>query len=218
MRIRLESDFDLLPCVFSVNSDARPRMITTALLYFEHISLHKLQRILKETKKTFSFLDPINVSKIEFIYIFAASVIKKIIDKCFDESTFTSSEKRSFIHPSIKRQDLDQDNMANCCPVSNLTFLFKVIEQAKLDQLWKALEENKIIPAHQSAYQRLHSTETALVKFTIILSSAPVKVKPLSWFFLIYQLLLIFLIMRFWLRNYFSVKFMVQHWLFWSPI
>ena len=30
--------------------------------------------------------------------------------------------------------------------VSNLTFLCKVIEQAILDQLWKDLEENKIIP------------------------------------------------------------------------
>ena len=31
-----------------------------------------------------------------------------------------------------------------------------------LDQLWKILEENKIIPVHQSAYWKLHSAETAL--------------------------------------------------------
>ena len=36
--IRLELDFDLCPCVFSVDFDARPRMITTVHLYFEHIS------------------------------------------------------------------------------------------------------------------------------------------------------------------------------------
>ena len=33
-----------------------------------------------------------------------------------------------------------------------------------LDQLWKVLEEHKIIPVHQSAYRKLHSTEAALFK------------------------------------------------------
>ena len=65
---------------------------------------------------------------------------KKIVYKCFDESTFVSSEKRSLIDPSIKRQGLDQDYMANYHPAFNLTFLSKVIEWAMLDQLWKVLE------------------------------------------------------------------------------
>ena len=54
--------------------------------------------------------------------------------------------------------------MANYCPVSNLTFLSRVIEQAMLAQLWKVLEEKTIIPVHQSAYQKRHSAETALCK------------------------------------------------------
>ena len=53
--------------------------------------------------------------------------------------------------------------MTNYHPVSNLTFLSKVIEQVTLDQLWKILE-NKIIPVHQSTYRKLQSTETALCK------------------------------------------------------
>ena len=42
--------------------------------------------------------------------------------------------------------------MTNYHPVSNLTFLSKVIEQAMLDQLWKVLEENKIISVHKPVY------------------------------------------------------------------
>ena len=41
--IRRELDFDLHPCVFSADFDARLMMITTVNLYFEHISLHMLQ-------------------------------------------------------------------------------------------------------------------------------------------------------------------------------
>ena len=51
-----------------------------------------------------------------------------------------------------QRAGLDQGDMANHRPVSNLTFLSKVIEWAMLNQLWKVLEENKIITVHQSAY------------------------------------------------------------------
>ena len=36
--------------------------------------------------------------------------------------------------------------------------------QPDLDQLCKVLKENKVIPVHQTAYQKLHSTDTALYK------------------------------------------------------
>ena len=123
-----------------------------------------MQEIIRETKKTFCFLDPINVARMGSIYLSAAPFIKKIIDRSFDESVFVSSEKRSLIHPSIKKQGLDRDNMANYRPVSNLTFLSKIIERAMLDHLYGVLQDNNIVPVHQSAYQKLHSTETALCK------------------------------------------------------
>ena len=49
--IRRELDFDLSPFVFSVDFNACPRMITTVLLYFENLSLHRLQEINKREKK-----------------------------------------------------------------------------------------------------------------------------------------------------------------------
>ena len=146
--------------------DARPRMITTVLLHFEHIPLQRLQGIIRETKKTFCFLDPMHVSKVESIYRFAAPFIKKIVNKCFGESTFVLSEKRSLIHRSIKGWGLDQDNMTNYRSVSNLIFLSKVTDWAMLDQLWKVLKE-MIIPVDQSAYQKLHSPETNLCQIYV---------------------------------------------------
>ena len=92
----------------------------------------------------------------------AVPFIKKLIDKCFDEAIFISSEKRSLVYPLIKKKGLDRENMANYRPVSNLTFLSKILERAMLDQLDDVFRANNIIPVHQSAYRKQHSTETAL--------------------------------------------------------
>jgi len=49
-------------------------------------------------------------------------------------------------------------------PISNLTFLTKLIERVASAQLTGYLERNELLPQHQSAYRRGHSTETALLK------------------------------------------------------
>ena len=47
-------------------------------------------------------------------------------------------------------------------PVSNLSFISKVIEKAVAHQLNDHLATNDLYEIYQSAYKRLHSTETAL--------------------------------------------------------
>ena len=49
-------------------------------------------------------------------------------------------------------------------PVSNLAFISKIIEKAVVLQLNDHLSTNNLFETYQSAYRRLHSTETALLK------------------------------------------------------
>ena len=52
----------------------------------------------------------------------------------------------------------------NYRPISNLSFVSKLLERVVARQLTTHLESNGLIPALQSAYRRNHSTETALLK------------------------------------------------------
>jgi len=54
--------------------------------------------------------------------------------------------------------------MANYRPVSNVTFMSKIVERAVAKQLHRYLEVNGLLPRHQSAYRRHHSTETAMLR------------------------------------------------------
>ena len=87
-----------------------------------------------------------------------------IINSSFDEGHFEASEKRGLIRPYLKRTGLDVNDLSNYCPVMNLTHLSKIIEWAMFDQLVPFLEEVGVVPSYQSAYRKLHSTQTALCK------------------------------------------------------
>ena len=78
--------------------------------------------------------------------------------------TFVATEKRGLIRPFPKKIGLDINDLSNYHPVTNLTHLSKIIERAMLDQLVPFLEEVGVVPRYQSAYRKLHSTETALCK------------------------------------------------------
>ena len=59
---------------------------------------------------------------------------------------------------------MDCNILNNCRPVSNLTFLSKVIEKAVVFHLNKYLINNNLNESLQSAYKSRHSTEITLVR------------------------------------------------------
>ena len=63
----------------------------------------------------------------------------------------------ALLRPLLKKLGLDVEDMNSFRPVSNLSFMSKIVEQAMLDQLLPFLEENRIIPQNQSAYRRFHN-------------------------------------------------------------
>ena len=70
-----------------------------------------------------------------------------------------ASEKRGLIRLYLKNIGLDVNDLSNYRPVTNLTHLAKIIEQAMLDQLVLFLEEVCVVPCYQSAYRKLHSRD-----------------------------------------------------------
>ena len=66
--------------------------------------------------------------------------------------------------PLIKKLTLDSEILKNYRPVSNLSFISKLIERIAAVQLIDHLKTNNLYEKYQSAYRALHSTETALLR------------------------------------------------------
>lgn len=68
------------------------------------------------------------------------------------------------ISPILKKPGLDPHDPGNYRPISNLSYVSKLLERCVNDQLHSYLSKNNLIPAVQSAYRKQHSTETAVLK------------------------------------------------------
>ena len=72
--------------------------------------------------------------------------------------------KTSLVTPLLKKSNLDRNNLKNYRPVSNLSFLSKILEKVVAKQLKDYMDAYGLHETSQSAYKAFHSTETAILK------------------------------------------------------
>ena len=133
------------------------------MTHFEPICWDDYTKMLKKAKMSYCVQDPLpfgdlmdatNINELLKMQL-------EIINKCLVDGVFPNSEKIAIIKPTLKNK-LDPQELGSYRPVSNLTFLSKMIEMSALKQLNEHLDKCKVLPASQSAYRKRHSTETVL--------------------------------------------------------
>ena len=72
--------------------------------------------------------------------------------------------KKAIVSPLLKKLTLDKDVLKNYRPVSNLSFISKMLEKIVSSRLLDHIELNNLREPLQSAYKRHHGTETSLLK------------------------------------------------------
>uniref|UniRef100_A0A3Q1FPB8 Reverse transcriptase domain-containing protein n=1 Tax=Acanthochromis polyacanthus TaxID=80966 RepID=A0A3Q1FPB8_9TELE len=87
-----------------------------------------------------------------------------IINNSLQTGVFPSSLKTAIVKPLLKRNNLDPSILINYRPVSNLTFLSKILEKLVFNQLNDFLNCNDIVKKLYFGFQAKHSTESALTK------------------------------------------------------
>jgi len=91
-------------------------------------------------------------------------LITAIINKSGDESVMSLCLKRATTTLLLKRSGLDQEDMKNYRPISNLHFIIKLIEIIVTRRIEEHLEHNDLHDSYQSAWRRGYSIEIAPLK------------------------------------------------------
>ena len=89
--------------------------------------------------------------------------LTKIANLSINNGVFSEKWKSATVKPLIKSQSKAAIHQ-NYRPVSNLTFLSKVVEKITLNQFTQYCEGYHLLPDYQSAYRKFHSCETSLIK------------------------------------------------------
>ena len=91
-------------------------------------------------------------------------ILQHIVNLCLTTGDFPISCKSTIVIPLIKKPGLGREILKNYRPVSNLSFLSKVIEKVISIRILEHILDNNIVDSFQSAYRADHSCETALLR------------------------------------------------------
>ena len=138
---------------------------TTVILHeFMPITLDATKKLILSAAPKLCKLDPIPTSLLRNHIDVLAPVIQKIINISITNGIVPANMKEALIRPLLKKSNLDPQHLKNFRPVSNLSFVSKLVERVVCEQLMDHVANTGKLEDLQSAYRSGHSTESALLK------------------------------------------------------
>ena len=89
-------------------------------------------------------LDPMPTRFVKNCLLYLLPVITNIVNSSIQSNFVPLEFKKAHVMPLLKKPGLDPDNLANYRPVSNLSFLSKVLEKVIDAQLGKYIESKSL--------------------------------------------------------------------------
>ena len=133
---------------------------------FHEISQDDIIKCIHDSSTKTCDLDPIPTSLLKECMSDLAPYITNVINASLTSGAVPDLYKQAVVKPLLKKSGLDEHQLKNFRPVSNLNFLSKILERVVLNQILQHIESNNLGELYQSAYKQNHSTETALLKVT----------------------------------------------------
>ena len=131
---------------------------------FNVVSEADIRKFISSSPTKSCALDPIPTWLLKQCQDQLAPVLTTIVNASLSCAEFPTELKKAFLTPLIKKIILDCEIFKNYRPVSNLSFISKLVERVVCVQWVEHLKTNNLYEIFQSAYRQLHSTETALLR------------------------------------------------------
>ena len=130
---------------------------------FDILSDQDVGQIVKKSATKSCILDPMPTSLLKEHLDDFIPTLADIINNSLQHGKFPDKLKNAAVQPVLKKAKLPLEDK-NCQPVSNPSYLGKLIERPACDLLVEFATRTGNIEQNQSAYRVGHSTESALLK------------------------------------------------------
>ena len=131
---------------------------------FQQVTLDMVKKFAVKTLTKSCDLDPLPASVLKTCFPIILPTLTLVINMSLKNGVMPYALKVAVLKPLLKKQDADFEQLQNFRPISNLTFVSKLIEKAVALQLNDHILRHHLDKIFQSVYEAFHSTETALVR------------------------------------------------------
>ena len=131
---------------------------------FSSVTLQEIRHIILKAPSKSCELDPLPSWLLKECVDELSPIVMSIVNASLNHAIVPLSLKTALIRPLLKKSGLDKEVLKNYRPVSNLSFISKVLEKVVAKRLDDHMLDNNLYSSVQSAYRERHSTETALLK------------------------------------------------------
>ena len=135
----------------------------TLLSAFQPLTHEEVRKIIMSSLSEICENDTIPTPLLKEILPSILDLIVSVGNTSLTQGIFPDGLKEALVKPLLKKSNLELLK-SNYQPVSNLTFISKVIEHCAAYLMTKHIEENHLLESNQSAYHANHSTETVILK------------------------------------------------------
>jgi hypothetical protein len=152
-----------LPLI-DINPFSFPDQPAPVFSSFEPATTTEIRNLILSSPKSTCLADPVPSKLLPFCVDVIVPVVTRIVNLSLSAGIFPNDLKSAFVKPLLKKPTLDSNDIKYYRPISNLSFLSKVIERVIANRLQSHLSSNGLMPEYQSAYRKFHSSETALLR------------------------------------------------------
>jgi len=130
---------------------------------FHEVTAEEMSKIVAKAPSKHYCLDPVPTWLIKRLLPLLADTLASICNASFREGVFPADLKAAVVRPRLKKPSLNADDVNFFRPISNLSFLSKVVKRVATNQPKAHFESQHLLPSRQSAYKAHHLTETAII-------------------------------------------------------
>ena len=136
----------------------------SSLDHFAPATEDEIKMLIMKSPSPSSELDPVPTWLLKECLPAFLPNLTRIVNLSLQNADIPISLKRAVVRPLLKKASLDPDILRNYRPISNLSFLPKLIERLVARRINAFLATHSLLDKFQSAYRMFHSTETALLR------------------------------------------------------
>jgi len=133
------------------------------LTELEPTSVHEIIKLLSTLPAKSCSLDPIPTWLLKRITATICPILCHLCNLSFQRGSLPSQLKYALVTPRLKKSALVPDTASSYRPISNLSFISKLVERLVAKRFTSHVNLHTLFPAQQSAYRPFHSTETAVL-------------------------------------------------------